>query len=165
MNIKLLPLEIEDLGLVYELYNDSQVFDTAILGYNYPQNKPSLKSKLESWIKNGKQKHFKVVNDKQEEIGLAQIFDIHTVNRSCKIGIIVKPDFWGKGYATQILHALEEICYDHIGLRRIEAEVLANNLAIMKLLENQNYNREGTRKEAIFKKSEHIDAHVYGKVV
>ena len=92
MKLALKPLNMEDIELVDEMYNDEAVFRTAILGYNYPQSRLLLKGKLESWITNKSQKHFKIMAE--EAVGIAQIHDIHGVNRTCKLGIMIKPAFW-----------------------------------------------------------------------
>ncbi|KKI88335.1 GNAT family N-acetyltransferase [Shouchella clausii] len=162
MKLALQPLNMEDIELVDEMYNDEAVFQTAILGYNYPQSRLLLKGKLESWITNKSQKHFKIMAE--EAVGIAQIHDIHGVNRTCKLGIMIKPAFWGKGYGPEVLRQLEQICFNDIGLRRIEAEVLATNERVLAMMEQGHYEREGVRKEAVFKNGRFVDVHYYGKI-
>ena len=63
-----------------------------------------------------------------------------------------------------MLRQLEHICFTDIGLRRIEAEVLATNERVLAMMEQGRYELEGVRKEAVFKNGRFVDVHYYGKI-
>ena len=63
-----------------------------------------------------------------------------------EIGFILRPDFWGYGYAQEALKVVIGRAFDVHGLRRIEADVDPRNTSSLKLLSRLGF-RETGRKE------------------
>jgi RimJ/RimL family protein N-acetyltransferase len=62
---------------------------------------------------------------------------------------VIHPDQGGRGYATEGVRALLELCFDHAGAHRVTARVDERNAGSARLLE-----RLGFRKEATFVEGE-----------
>ncbi|QAY67556.1 GNAT family N-acetyltransferase [Paenibacillus protaetiae] len=55
----------------------------------------------------------------------------------------LKTAFWNKGFMTEALTAALDFCKKETGLHRIQAEVLPENAASLKVLEKLGFRREG----------------------
>ncbi|MCG9696198.1 GNAT family N-acetyltransferase [Shewanella sp. Isolate11] len=65
------------------------------------------------------------------------------------IGYRMLPDYWGRGYATEAVKACIDYAHQHLGISKIEAEVLLDNIASQRVLEKagmtlmESYSFEG----------------------
>jgi len=72
---------------------------------------------------------------KRELIGVTGYFNLNTVNRSCEVGILVRPDLHGKQYATEVLYVLLHYIFDTGKLHRATFETAWSNSAMRGWLE------------------------------
>jgi RimJ/RimL family protein N-acetyltransferase len=66
--------------------------------------------------------------------------------REANIGYELHPAHWGHGYASEAAHAIVRFGFEDIGLHRIWAETVADNLGSQRVLE-----KLGMRREAHFR--------------
>ncbi|HEU5036148.1 MAG TPA: GNAT family N-acetyltransferase [Nocardioides sp.] len=59
-----------------------------------------------------------------------------------ELGWVVAPAYAGRGIATEAVRALLEICFEHLGLRRVTALCFADNVASWRLMERVGMRRE-----------------------
>jgi RimJ/RimL family protein N-acetyltransferase len=71
--------------------------------------------------------------------------------------------FWGRGVMTEALTAVVDFCFDNFPLRRIAAEVFANNPASAGVLEKSGFAFEGRLKNNVVKDGEVLDSLVYAQ--
>ena len=64
-------------------------------------------------------------------------------HRGGEVGWVLNPDYSGRGYATEAVHALLHLAFDRLGLHRVVARVDSRNEASLRLA-----NRVGMRREA-----------------
>ncbi|UKJ64830.1 GNAT family N-acetyltransferase [Cellulosimicrobium cellulans] len=60
-----------------------------------------------------------------------------------EIGWALSPSHQGRGYATEAVRALLEVCFDDLGLRRVVANAFLANEASWRLMERVGMRREG----------------------
>lgn len=65
-----------------------------------------------------------------------------TARVQAELGWTFAPEVGGNGYATEAVAALISVCFDHIGLRRIEAGAFAENEPSWRLMERVGMRRE-----------------------
>lgn len=70
---------------------------------------------------------------KREPCGTADLYDIDPANSRAMVGIMVAPEFRGKGIAAGALEMLGDYCRDILGLSTLAADVPADNLPSMHL--------------------------------
>jgi RimJ/RimL family protein N-acetyltransferase len=87
--------------------------------------------------------------DTGEVIGDLVLFWHSDADRHAEVGYVIHPDQGGRGYATEGVRALLELCFDHAGAHRVTARVDERNAGSARLLE-----RLGFRKEATFVEGE-----------
>ncbi len=69
-----------------------------------------------------------------------------------KIGEIhysLVPDYWGKGYATEVVKALIRFGFENLSLHRIQAGVATENIKSIKVLEKAGMILEGRRRKIL----------------
>ena len=77
------------------------------------------------------------------------------------VGYWLGEQFWGRGVMTEALTAVTDFCFDNFPLRRIAAEVFANNPASARVLEKAGFTLEGRLKNHILKDGEVLDSLLY----
>lgn len=73
------------------------------------------------------------------------------------IGIMVHDCYWGRGVARALLCALLEVSDNHLGLRRVELEVLADNHRAVALYQSFGFQIEGKKAQDVLKEGAYVD--------
>ena len=76
-------------------------------------------------------------------IGEAGILSINNITKRCVVGYNLLPEFWNKGYATEITKELLKYAFVTLSLERVEALALQVNIASCKVLEKSGFSKEG----------------------
>ncbi|MCU4176911.1 GNAT family N-acetyltransferase [Carboxylicivirga sp. N1Y90] len=74
------------------------------------------------------------------------------------------PEFWNKGYATELAKALINYGFKYLNLHKIEAGVATENMASIKVLEKAGMTREGLRRKILPIRGEWKDNYHYAIV-
>lgn len=74
------------------------------------------------------------------------------------------PDFWGRGYATEVCKALIKSGFEEFNLHKVEAGVAIGNAASIKVLEKSGMIREGLRRKILPIRGEWVDNYHYAIV-
>lgn len=78
-----------------------------------------------------------------------------------ELGYWIGEEFWGKGITSKAVDLIIDYGFHQLKLERIFAGIFSNNLGSMKVLEKNNFSKEGVFKNAIFKNGELLDEHQY----
>jgi ribosomal-protein-alanine N-acetyltransferase len=95
-------------------------------------------------------------------IGRCGLFDFEEVNAHARLGYVLGRAHWGQGYMREALITLIRCAFGEMDLRRLEANVEAQNTASANLLRRLGFTREGVLRERWITKGEPMDAEVYG---
>lgn len=79
----------------------------------------------------------------QRFIGEAGIISENKKAGRCELGYNLLPEYWNRGYATEIAGRLVRYALDELGYERVEALVLAENKASCRVLEKNGFQCEG----------------------
>lgn len=93
-----------------------------------------------------------IVEDRSgRRIGLASIDQLDTHSRLAQIGAtILDPHERGKGFGTDAHRVLVSYLFRHRGLQRLEAFVVAANVAARAVLKRLGFTEEGTLRSRVF---------------
>lgn len=81
--------------------------------------------------------------DTKTFIGEAGIIENNPNANRCVVGYNLLPQYWNQGYATEITKQVIKYAFDVLGVERIEALALQNNIASCKVLEKCGFILEG----------------------
>lgn len=84
-------------------------------------------------------------------IGDIALQDIDWKNRSCSLGMgFAKIEHRNKGYGSEAISLILEHAFDNIGLERIIANTLEQNISAQKSLEKVGFVLEGRERKAVY---------------
>ncbi len=80
-----------------------------------------------------------------------------------ELGWVLDPDHTGRGYATEAIRAVIDVCFGPLALRRVHAGCFADNEPSWRLMERLGMRREEfSRKTALHRSGEWLDGLNYG---
>ena len=84
------------------------------------------------------------VNSEPDHIvGVAEMFDYDSAVNSITIGYRLNDRFWGKGIATKTVKAMVDYLFQDIGINRIQAFVMPENVKSLNVLKRNGFLQEG----------------------
>jgi RimJ/RimL family protein N-acetyltransferase len=87
--------------------------------------------------------------------------DVH--RHTATVGYWLGEEFWGRGIMTEAVTAVTDFCFNNFPLRRISAEVFANNPASARVLEKAGFSCEGRLKNNVVKNGQILDSLLYAR--
>lgn len=118
-------------------------------------SKPYTEESIKKWIdfhNNRDDEALFLICDNGKPIGHIGLYKINKQSRNAEIGILIgSPKLHGKGYGTQSTKALTEFGFKELGLHRITALVLEENIPSCKMFEKCGYKQEGLLIDKTFK--------------
>jgi ribosomal-protein-alanine N-acetyltransferase len=83
-------------------------------------------------------------------IGTGDYVAWNRVWRNAELGYDLARPYWGQGIMTEAVRAMIQFGFKHMGLHRIEAEVMPENSASIRLLRKLDFHEEGILQERSF---------------
>lgn len=102
-----------------------------------------------------------IVKENGEMIGAGELTIRDTTNRSGEIGYIVNPQYWGKGFATEIAKLLLHYGFTELQLHRIFATCDPRNSGSSRVLEKVGMILEGRMREDLLLRDGWRDSLLY----
>lgn len=88
----------------------------------------------------------------------------HDDSHAAEIGYELAPDEWGRGYATEAARAMVRFGFDELGLHRIGAWTVADNVASGRVLRKLGMTVEGRLRDYQQFKGRYWDVMMYGMI-
>ncbi|WP_342554846.1 GNAT family protein [Paenibacillus sp. FSL R7-0652] len=80
-------------------------------------------------------------------VGVAEMFDYHSDVNMITIGYRLHEQFWGQGIATITVNAMTDYLFNRVGVNRIQAFVLPENIKSQNVLQRNKFTQEGIVRE------------------
>ena len=77
-------------------------------------------------------------------VGVAEMFDYSREVNMITIGYRLNDSYWGKGIAAKTVKAMTEYLFNEIGINRVQAFVMPENVKSQKVLQRNGFVKEGT---------------------
>jgi RimJ/RimL family protein N-acetyltransferase len=164
MTIKLRPVDEDDLPFLHRLISDPD--STGVFQWYGFQNPHRVR---EQWADNGMlgdDRGMLIIADGDEAAGFVS-FSKQIANRASyywSMGIIVAPEFRGKGIGTEAQKLIARYLFDHTTANRIEASTEIDNLAEQRALEKAGFTREGVLRGGGFRAGKWHDGVLYSVI-
>ncbi|WP_296313926.1 GNAT family N-acetyltransferase [Winogradskyella sp. UBA3174] len=151
-HIYLRALEPEDLDFIYDIENDTSLWELS--DTQTPYSRFLIKQYLDNAqqdIFEAKQLRLAICDTKDNTIGLIDVFDFNIKNKRAGIGILIKDqsDRY-KGYGKEALSLLVTYCFTTLHLHQVYANISETNLASLKLFEGNGFVKIGLKKNWVF---------------
>jgi ribosomal-protein-alanine N-acetyltransferase len=145
--LKLRPLRLSDVGADYVGW----VNDPEVVRY--------LEIRFQSHTADDVRAFVEAVNARPNEfiyamevvsaarhIGNIKVGPIHPVHGCADVSLFIGDRGWhGRGMATRALHLVQQVAFEHLGVRKLCAGVYVQNTASLKAFDKAGFRREGLR--------------------
>ena len=95
-------------------------------------------------------------------IGTCLLFRLEEASARAELGYVLGRAFWGKGFMREALEALIGHAFDHMGVRRLEAEIDPRNVSSARLIRRLGFTQEGLLRQRWVTKGDAKDVEIYG---
>lgn len=163
--IHLRGIETDDNAMLLDMMNDPGI-EKMIGGFSWPS---SMEDQMRWYSKLGQEQTTMrciiAENDNNKAIGTLIINEINMKNGTGHIHIkIANGSSRGKGVGTEAIHIAVNYAFSELRLNCIFANILAYNLASVKLFEKCGFHRDGILRERVFKQGKYHDLYTYSKL-
>lgn len=157
--IRLRAMEPEDLELICEMENDPEQWD--ISNFTVPYSRYALKQYMENSecdVFADRQLRMMIIRlEDGEALGTIDICDFSPLHARGEVGIMVRKEFRGSGYAKDALKLLCEYAFGFLYLRQLVAHIAADNEASMRLFTSSGFVQCGLLKDWLFVEGKYKD--------
>jgi len=157
-------LNKSDKSVLAKLANNKKVWDNLRDYIPHPYNEEDAEHFINLTKEEEPKQNFAVEYNSElcGVIGLIVQRDVY--KNSAEIGYWLGEPYWGKGIATKAVELIVEYGFNQLGLHRIYTGIFDFNVASMKVLEKNDFEKEGVFKNAIVKNNKICDEHRYFKL-
>lgn len=158
-NIRLRALELEDLDFLYQIENDDRLWELGVS--NVPYSRRVLLDYISSasadiYVDN--QVRLIVENERNEQVGIADLTDFDPRHRRAELGIVIKKEFQGQGYAKASVARLLQYARNILHLQQIYAIVGIRNQKAAKMLQSVGFEGDNILKQWLYCQDGYEDA-------
>ncbi len=151
-HISLRAIEPTDLAFLYQIENDESFWSVS------NTQKPFSKFLLQQYLENAQQdiyqaKQLRLVifeNTTQTSVGMIDLFDFEPKHKRVGLGILIRPQFENKGYATESLKLIIKYTATYLDTHQIYANITEENTKSIALFEKCGFKKAGTKKDWAF---------------
>jgi diamine N-acetyltransferase len=154
--LKLRPLEREDLRFVHELDNNETVM-------HYWFEEPyeafeELSDLYQKHIHDQSERRF-IVELEKKSVGLVELVEINHIHRRAEFQIIISPDYQGKGFATLASKLAMEYAFKTLNLNKLYLVVDSENKRAINVYSKLGFKSEGVLIQEFFVDGVYRDAY------
>ena len=154
--LKLRPLERDDLIFVHELDNNESVmhywFEEAYEAY------VELSDLYDKHIHDQSERRFVAVLD-GVRVGLVELVEINHIHRRAEFQIIIAPEHQGKGYATVATTLAMDYAFSVLNLYKLSLIVDCENQRAVSVYKKLGFQQEGVLRDEFFVNGEYRDVY------
>ncbi len=104
-----------------------------------------------------------ILDEQDEHIGFAWIHNIDWRYRVAVTGTVIgEKSAWSKGYGSEAMKLRAQFAFEILGLHRLEAEAIADNIGSVQALERAGYRREGVARQKVWARGKWHDLVLLG---
>ncbi|MBT8209515.1 MAG: GNAT family N-acetyltransferase [Eudoraea sp.] len=163
--ISLRPLTPADTEILARLANNKKIWDGVRDHFPFPYTLDDALDFIDRKAEEVPAYTFAIINQEDNLCGVISLVPQEDVyRRSAEIGYWIGEPFWRKGLATQAISLMTRYGFEELQLERIFAAVFDFNLASMRALEKNGYQKEGIFRKALVKNDQICDEHRYAKL-
>ena len=147
--LKLRAVEPEDLDVFYSMENDPEIW--TVTDFNVPYSKYAIKRYIANCQNDlYADRQLRLMLEHREEgcvVGTIDLTEFSPLHAHGEVGISVKKEFQGKGYAKEALELLCEYAFGFLHMKQLIACVRADNLISISLFTSCGFVKCGLLKE------------------
>lgn len=159
-SVTLRAIENADLPLMHKWANDSSI-QYMLGGWHFPTNMNDQEKWFQTLSCNSLNQRFIVENENKNILGMANLLNINFKDGNAELGLLLDPQFQGKGFGKKVVFALMRYSFLELRLNRLETSIISINESSQKLFINKcGWTKEGVLRNWYYRKGNFIDKFV-----
>jgi len=149
--VKIRAMEPEDLDLLYNIENDSVLWDVG--STNVPYSRYTLHDYIANTsndIYTDKQVRFMIDNEQNQTVGIIDIVNFTPQHQRAELGIVIRPEFRGQGYGQAALKEVMLYSQKVLHLHQLYVITDAENKASIQLFQDQGFKSGALLKQWLY---------------
>ena len=102
-----------------------------------------------------------IIDYNNTAVGCVDLYDFNLVNSRAGVGIYIDPNFRNKGFASKSLELIKSISTNQFFISSLYADIMAENIASIKVFEKLGFIKTGIKKNWIRKQDAYLDVFFY----
>lgn len=150
-------IEEEDIDFLCDLINDPDVW--SYLNPHTPVNRVEESEYVEERVTSDETVDLLICvgENGEEPAGSIGFGPATAVDGSTELGIMLAPEFWGKGHGTETSRLLTTYAFEERRMHRVVAKAIDENVGSCRVWEKLGFRQEGRLKEAIYHQGRYMD--------
>jgi diamine N-acetyltransferase len=142
--VVLRAIERDDLERLWEISNDPEVHSRVFEEPFTPQSFERLEAQYEDDAgQGGRDSAAFVIEAEDDVVGRCELFQFDAASRTCRIGLTIDREYWGRGYGKDAASTLVDYAFHHHNMRKVWLDVLADNDRAVALYKSLGFIEEG----------------------
>ncbi|KAE9398794.1 acyl-CoA N-acyltransferase [Gymnopus androsaceus JB14] len=104
--------------------------------------------KLREWYSSALFDAIIETKDSHEFVGFVALLNAQTKNRDAMLALALLPEFWGRGFATEVSRFIVDYAFHQLAMHRITLTVHGNNTAAIRVYNKVGFVQEGVQRKA-----------------
>jgi len=149
-SVILRAVEPEDVDLLYQWENDMElwVVSETLTPFSKHQLQQYIKTmNLDIYQSKELRLMIETVDENPQVVGMIDLFDFDPYHSRAGVGIIVKREFEGKGFASNGLQLFIDYCFNNLGIHQLYCSIVSSNQRSIRLFESKGFQCSGIRKQ------------------
>ncbi|KAJ3747297.1 acyl-CoA N-acyltransferase [Lentinula detonsa] len=146
-NLRIRAVHNTDIIKLHDLWNDLRVQKTLSPVHVIPLG-IKFEETLRSWVSDSLLYCIIETKAESEWVGFVNFFNADKKNRDATLAIALCPEFWGRGYATEVLRFIVDYAFRELALHRVTLNTFGNNLAAIKVYRKVGFVVETIQRKA-----------------
>lgn len=155
--VSLRTIEREDADVVQRAYNEPGFQDGFLI--EHPRNRQMIQQRIEETVEDDDSVFLLICPD-DDPVGGVSLRELRQDHGMLAYWLL--PAERGRGYATEGTALLVDHAFDSIGLHRVFAWTIDDNVASQEVLRRLGFTHEGTYREHVFTDGAYHDTEHYG---
>jgi RimJ/RimL family protein N-acetyltransferase len=151
-NLNFREIRIDDIPKIHELnsYPEVDLYNTLGIPESIKVTENTILPFIQEQTENPRNRYVYLVENKQAEfIGLIGVVLGKPKYFTAEIWYKIHPNFWNKGYATEMVKCVLSFCFHELKLHRVKAGCATKNIGSIRVLEKNGFIREGFHKKVL----------------
>lgn len=162
--IKFTKMRIENSNAIHVMASNPEV--SKYIGWPLTESLSQTRTYVEEMLRREEAGSFKYANIEDKRfgnvIGTVMLFGHDEDARHAEVGYVIEKSVWGKGIGTEVVELAKQVAFNTLGLRKLHARVVGENVGSSRILEKNGFVKEGCLKDYYNIDGVFMDCVLYG---
>lgn len=154
--------ELTDLDFLFHIENDTRLWNVSLCKTpysHYQLHKYITENSNDIYI--DRQLRLMIEESNKELVGAVDLIDFNPESHRAEIGIVIREEKRGKGYATQTVELVKKYAKEILNLHQLYAYVFTDNKAACKLFQNTGFSITSELKDWEYRNGKYKNVYLF----